>query len=296
MTNSSLSDLFDPAFEILMPKRVTAPVVFNSPHSGSTYPDSFIAASKLDATTLRRSEDCFVDELFSGVVGLGAPLMRAHFSRAYLDLNREPYELDPDMFAEPLPEAANTRSLRVAGGLGTIPRVVAEAAEIYAAPLPVAEAHQRIGQLYKPYHRTLLRLLDSYRVRFGAALLIDCHSMPSFNRDRKQPRPDIILGDRFGLSCASDLVDLAEQSFTAMGYSVTRNRPYAGGFITQHYGLPARGFHALQVEINRALYMDEASLAQSANFRALQGDLKKFASQIVEAARMMLSVPRQAAE
>ena len=296
MSGSPISDHFDPAFETLMPDRITAPVVFNSPHSGSVYPDAFIAGSKLDAMTLRRSEDCFVDELFAGVIGLGAPLMRAHFPRAYLDLNREPYELDPDMFAEPLPEAANTRSLRVAGGLGTIPRVVAEAAEIYAAPLPVAEAHQRIEHLYKPYHKSLLGLLNGIHRRLGAALLVDCHSMPSVTRDRQAGRPDVILGDRFGMSCAPEIVDVAERAFASMGYSVIRNRPYAGGFITQRYGLPARGFHALQIEINRALYMDELALTKSTGFKGLKRDLGAFAAKLVEASNALLLAPRYAAE
>ena len=204
MNRPPISSLFDPPFETLAPDAVASPVVFNSPHSGSTYPPSFIATSKLDAKTLRRSEDCYVDSLFEPVVELGAPLMRACFPRAYLDLNREPYELDPDMFSEPLPQAANTRSLRVAGGLGTIPRVVAEAAEIYAAPLPVAEAHARIEHLYKPYHAALTGLLDGmpplFRRRSPGRLPLHAvgHARPAGQPARHGARRPVRNGLRAG--------------------------------------------------------------------------------------------------
>ncbi len=183
----------EPSFEIIEPATIAAPFVFNSPHSGRAYPSDFLATSRLDPLALRRSEDAFVDELFMGVTALGAPLMRAHFPRAYLDVNREPYELDPRMFLEPLPSYANTRSLRVAGGLGTVPRIVAEAEEIYAEPLRLTEALARIEALYKPYHGALKDLVGRVREEFGVCVLVDCHSMPSARRAGEPGvRPDFV--------------------------------------------------------------------------------------------------------
>lgn len=266
-----------PAFDVLTPTRRQLPFVFNSPHSGRSYPSSFISASRLDAAAIRRSEDAYVDELFEWVVSLGAPLIRAHFPRAYLDVNREPYELDPKMFDERLPPYANVRSIRVAGGLGTIARIVGESQEIYRKRLPVNEAISRIESIYKPYHRTLRRLLAETHVSFGYAILVDCHSMPSTIRNPDGgPRPDFILGDRYGTSCSATLVEAAMESLKGMGYTVSRNKPYAGGFITEHYGRPVKGLHALQLEINRALYMDEESLKPHDGFAALSRDLHGF--------------------
>ena len=274
----------DPPFSILDPSVLTSPLVFSSPHSGCVYPASFLAAARLDPQALRRSEDAFMDELFSGVTALGAPLLRAHFPRAYLDVNREPYELDPRMFEGKLPPYANTRSLRVAGGLGTIARVVGEAQEIYARKLPVDEAIRRIEGLYKPYHHALRQLMRRAAERHGLAVLIDCHSMPSTlatstksGRGEDRPEADIILGDRYGTSCGGAIVDLVEFEFRQMGYAVQRNKPYAGGFITEHYGSPGAGFHALQIEFNRALYMDEAKFCKRASFAQLEADIMKMA-------------------
>ncbi|HVV93400.1 MAG TPA: N-formylglutamate amidohydrolase [Hyphomicrobiales bacterium] len=292
-------DPLDPPFEILAPAPdiAAAPVVFNSPHSGARYPAPFLAATRLDALTLRRSEDAFVDELFLPAVGLGAPLMRAHFPRAFLDVNREPYELDPRMFEGRLPADANTRSLRVAGGLGTIARVVGDAQEIYAGRLPVGEALGRIEALYKPYHASLRRLLDDMRRRFGAVLLVDCHSMPSTGLPRDEARrADIVLGDRYGTSCAPFITDRAEQALRALGFAVMRNRPYAGGYITEHYGSPAGGLHALQIEINRALYMDEARHERGPGFAALQAALAGFLGPFIAFVAAELGPLRWAAE
>lgn len=287
----------NPPFDILAPQALLAPVVFNSPHSGARYPASFLAATKLDPLTLRRSEDAFVDELFAGAVDCGAPLMRAHFPRAYLDVNREAYELDPRMFEGRLPASANTRSLRVAGGLGTIARVVGDAQEIYSGRIRVDEALRRIEGLYKPYHAALQALLDGVRAQFGAVLLIDCHSMPSSSSQREpRPRADVVLGDRYGTSCAPALVDFAEQTLQALGYEVARNKPYAGGYITEHYGAPARDCHAFQLEVNRALYMHEAKCERSGRFAAVQADLKVFAGKMLDFARAELEPLRTAAE
>ena len=232
---SESNDELDPPFEIIEPVQWRGPVVFNSPHSGSVYPRAFLTASRLEVTALRRSEDSFVDELALGVVERGYPLMRAHFPRCYVDVNREPYELDPRMFEGRLPSFANTRSMRVAGGLGTVARVVGDAQEIYGQRIPVDDAIRRIEGLYKPYHRALRRLFTRVHRDFGAAVLIDCHSMPSTAGSKdERPRADVVLGDRYGTSCVAAVVETIEATLRAQGYSVSRNKPYDGGFITEH--------------------------------------------------------------
>jgi N-formylglutamate amidohydrolase len=286
-----------PAFEVLTPGAHLLPLVFNSPHSGNQYPETFLASSRLDKAAIRRSEDFCVDELMHKAVALGAPLLKANFPRAWLDVNREPYELDPKMFDGALPPYANVRSVRVAGGLGTIARIVSESEEIYAGPVPVGEALARIEAVYKPYHRTLRDLLVATYGYFGAALLIDCHSMPSSVRGTSpRHRPDIVIGDRYGTSAAPELTDLAAEILTRLGYLVSRNKPYAGGFITEHYGEPARGIHAIQIEINRGLYMDEKTFARTEGFEKLATDLARLAESLGVALEARLPQRREAAE
>ncbi len=270
------------AFDILRPRAQTAPFVFNSPHSGAFYPQRFLDLARLDAHSIRRSEDSFVDDLFSGVADLGAPLLRAHFPRAYLDVNREPWELDPRMFAAPLPPFANSRSARVAGGLGTVPKLVGEGQEIYARKLPLEEAALRIEKIYKPYHDALGALIAATHRTFGIAVLIDCHSMPATIRlPESRIRPDFIIGDRFGMSCRADLSEAAIMHLAARGYTVAHNKPYAGGFITEHYGRPARGIHALQIEINRSLYMNETKLVPNEGYDQTRNDLTELAAMLI---------------
>ena len=286
-----------PAFDVLCPADQRLPYVFNSPHSGRQYSPKFLASSRLDETSIRRSEDAYVDDLFAHVVPLGAPLLRAHFPRAYLDVNREPYELDPKMFDGRLPPYANIRSIRVAGGLGTVARIVSENHEIYRHRLPVDEALNRVEEIYKPYHSTLRRLLAQTHVTFGYSVLIDCHSMPSTVKcQTTDTRPDFVLGDRYGTSCNSDLTDFAYTILKNMGYSVSRNKPYAGGFITEHYGRPASGLHALQIEINRGLYMDETTHRPSAGFGDLFNSLKEFARELTSMPDAALPADSIAAE
>jgi N-formylglutamate amidohydrolase len=290
-------DELDPPFEILDPARCRGPALFNSPHSGSVYPRAFLSTSRLDVATLRRSEDSFVDELIAGVVARGDPLMRAHFPRCYVDVNREPYELDPRMFEGRLPSFANTRSMRVAGGLGTVARVVGDSQEIYAQRIPVDDALRRIESLYKPYHRALRRLFTRMHRDFGAAVLIDCHSMPSTAGAKdERPRADIVLGDRYGTSCVAAVAETIEEVLRTRGYVVSRNKPYAGGFITEHYGNPAVGLHAVQLEINRALYMDERRYERSASFAAVAADLELLADRLAEIPLQELRPYRAAAE
>jgi N-formylglutamate deformylase len=268
-----------PYYEVVRPDVQTEPFVFNSPHSGRLYGEDFLAAARLDRKSIRRSEDHYVDLLYAPVTELGAPMLKAHFPRAWLDVNREPYELDPRMFDSPLPPHANTGSLRVAGGLGTIPRLVAENAEIYRGRLSLAEGLDRIEKVYRPYHACLRRLIAQTHVRFGIAVLIDCHSMPAGLRATgSNVRPDFIVGDRYGSSAAHDLSRVAVAILSGLGYEVARNKPYAGGFITEHYGRPARGLHALQIEINRGLYIDEKTLEPTRGFARLQADLAHFAA------------------
>jgi N-formylglutamate amidohydrolase len=293
----AIADEFEPPFVVTEPARQAVPFVFNAPHAGAVYPASFLAGSRLDPVTLRRSEDAFVDDLFVPMVSLGAPLMAARFPRAYLDLNREPYELDPRMFEGRLPPFANTRSMRVAGGLGTIPRIVADGQEIYRGRLPVDEGLRRIEWLYKPYHRMLRQLVGRTARIFGHAVLIDCHSMPSTSVNREDgAKADIVLGDRYGTSCAGVLTDLVDVTLRSRGYSVVRNKPYAGGFITEHYGEPSLGRHALQIEINRTIYMDERTLARKPGFDTLRQDLTEVFATVTREIEGDLTPRRIAAE
>jgi N-formylglutamate amidohydrolase len=250
------------------------PLVLASPHSGSDYSADFVAASRLDPLTLRRSEDSYVDELFAAAPRLGAPLLAASFPRAYLDVNREPYELDPTMFSDALPSFVNARSPRVRMGLGTIARVVASGEEIYAGKLCFAEAQRRIDALYHPYHRVLRGLLAETEERFGGYLLVDCHSMPSAaGATDGRAAPDIVLGDCHGSACAARIVEAARTCLVERGFAVALNAPYAGGFTTGHYGHPTLGRHALQIEINRGLYMDERSYRRNAAFAPLAAEM-----------------------
>jgi len=287
--------LFDPPFAVDEPDSQTLPYVFNTGHSGAVYPASFLAASRLDSLSLRKSEDAHVDRLFAPVVGLGAPLLRANFPRAYLDVNREPFELDPRMFEGRLPPYANTRSMRVAGGLGTVPRVVADGQEIYAGRIAAAEAVARIETLYKPYHRILRGLIQRTARSYEHCILIDCHSMPSTSLGRDEAKADVVLGDRYGTACAPELTGAFEAQFQAHGFRVVRNKPYAGGFITEHYGEPNLGRHALQIEVNRALYMNESSLALTAGFADLARSLRTIIA-TVATETADLRPPRMAAE
>jgi N-formylglutamate deformylase len=267
-----------PVSEVREPLQLTCPLVFNSPHSGRHYPVEFLRQTRLDRVLIRKSEDMHVDELFALVLRAGAPLHIANFPRAYVDVNREPYELDPRMFDGALPAQANIGSPRVAGGLGSIPRVVGEGMEIYGHRLPVDEALGRIEYVYKPFHRRLRLLLNRSYQRFGQTILLDCHSMPSLVRPNNHSIcPDIIVGDRFGMSANPDIIEAAVSCLRSLGFSVVRNKPYAGGYITEHYGRPARGYHALQIEINRGLYMDEDRQMLTSGFGSLQASFDRFA-------------------
>ena len=271
--------VIEESFDVLSPLNQLAPIVFASPHSGTAYPTDFIANSPLDLLALRRSEDSYVDRLFSSAPEHGLPLLRAIFPRAFIDPNREPFELDPSMFEDTLPGYVNTGSMRVTAGLGTIPRVVSSGKEIYSDKLQFSEAAQRINNIYRPYHKMLKTLLDNTRQKFGCYVLIDCHSMPSVggahDPDAGHHRPDIVLGNCFATACNEYVINFVEKIFEGFGYRVSRNKPFAGGFTTHHYGSPQGGLHALQIEINRALYMDEKSIKPNEGIKKLNDDISE---------------------
>jgi len=245
-----------------LPDRQTVPLVVASPHSGSIYPTEFLAQVAVPLAALRRAEDAFVERLFGAAPLLGIPLLAARFPRSYVDANREPYELDPAMFEGPLPRPLNHRTTRVAAGLGMIPRVAASGEPIYRGRVPAETIEQRLETCWRPYHLALSGLVEETYQMFGAALLVDAHSMPSsvsnLGARERDARVDIVLGDNHGGACAPELVELAEHWLSGQGLKVLRNQPYAGGFTTQRYGRPSLSRHALQIEINRGLYMDEA--------------------------------------
>jgi len=282
-------DLFDTVLHIAAPAVQSIPLVLASPHSGRDYPREFVAQSALDAQTLRRSEDSFVDELFAAAPEKGAPLLSAQFPRAYLDVNREPYELDPAMFEDVLPDYVLTDTPRVAAGLGTIARQVASGSEIYRHKLRFAEAERRIHALYRPYHLALGELIQQTKTRFGRCMLLDCHSMPSIggpaDSDSGTERVDFVLGDCFGRSCAPEVTDWVERFLHQSGYCVIRNSPYAGGYTTRHYGNPGNGVHALQIEINRRLYMNEISHHKHEGFDGLRRHLTLLLDRIAASLR-----------
>lgn len=275
---------------VLRPVRQTVPVIFASPHSGRDYPADFVAAARLDPLNLRRSEDSFVDELFSAAPDYGAPLVAATFPRAFCDANREPWELDPAMFADQLPPWVNTTSPRVGAGLGTIARIVASGEAIYRGKLPFAEAERRVREFWQPFHDTLTALISGTTALFGAALLIDCHSMPSHGASRSNGKAtDFVLGDAHGTACNPRITQFIERRLTELGYVVRRNDPYAGGYITRHYGRPRECVHAVQLEIARELYMDETRIERLPRLASVRQDMATLIESIAHDAGRLLA-------
>ncbi len=274
------------AYHLARPAARTTSVVFASPHSGRDYPGSFLRRTVLDAYAVRSSEDAYVDLLFETVPEHGAPFLMACAPRAYLDLNRGADELDSALIEGVRRSAHNPR---IASGLGVIPRVVANGRQIYRGKLSLVEAHHRIANYWRPYHDQLQTLLDESNNAFGEAILIDCHSMPHEALESVGPpgtaRPDIVLGDRFGAAAGCGIMEHVEAAFSSAGLRVARNMPFAGAFITQHYGRPSRGQHAIQVEIDRALYMDERSLEPHAGFEDFKALLNGVIAELVEIGR-----------
>ncbi len=275
-----------PPYLVLAPAEQTVPLVVASPHSGRDYAAAFVASARLTPLDLRRSEDSFVEELFASAPEHGAPLLCAQFPRAFCDPNREAWELDPAMFADPLPDWVNTTSPRVGAGLGTIARIVTSGETIYRGKLRFAEAEERIRACWQPYHDALAGLIAATQDRFGCCLLIDCHSMPAGGG--RLNGPDFVLGDAHGTACTPRVTRLVEDLLTSNRYAVRRNDPYAGGYVTRHYGRPREGVHALQIEVARRLYMDEASLNKAEGFPLLKQRLGALIGQVAAASAALL--------
>ncbi len=274
------------AYHLRRPRVRSTSVIFASPHSGRLYPDDFLERAVLDAAEIRSSEDAFVDELFACAPEHGAPLLSAGVPRAYVDLNRAPEELDPALIDGVRRSAHNPR---IASGLGVIPRVVANGRAIYAGKLTLAEAHRRLSTCWRPYHDQLQTLIDESHRTFGEAILIDCHSMPHEALDNVMhpgaARPDVVIGDRFGAAAAARIVERIEAALTGAGLRVVRNMPFAGAYVAQHYGRPSRRQHAVQIEIDRALYMDEGTIERSADFPAFRALMDDVVRQIADIGR-----------
>ncbi len=274
------------AYNLHLPEDRNTSVVFASPHSGRDYPEAFLRQALLDERQIRSSEDAYVDQLFHAVPSAGAPLICARAPRAYVDLNRAPEELDPALIEGIRRKSHNAR---VASGLGVIPRVVANGRPILRGKISLTEAHQRISNYWRPYHDRLQTLLDESQNTFGEAILIDCHSMPHEALENVGPpgsaRPDVVLGDRFGAAAASEIVDQIEAAFSKSGLRVARNMPFAGAYIAQHYGRPSRRQHAVQIEIDRSLYMDEKTLEPNEHFEAFRAVLTGVIADLVAIGR-----------
>jgi N-formylglutamate amidohydrolase len=269
----------EPPYVLIEPFRRTTSLIYTSPHSGRRYPRELLMASRVGLASLRRSEDAYVDELFAGAAAHGAPILCAAVARAYVDLNRDPTELDPSMFMEH--PGVLTATPRVQAGLGAIPRIAGDGQEIYWRKLPVGEAERRLSAVHRPYHAVLANLVEETKADFGCAVVIDCHSMPSAARGPQQP--DIVLGDRFGASCHPSITAMVEATLRRFGYRVARNTPFAGGHTTQTYGRPNRKTHALQIELNRSLYLDERTLERGPGFKRVHADMARLAATLAEA-------------
>ena len=271
------------SYEVLHPKKHTSCVIFASPHSGRDYPWSFLRKTVLDKHVIRTSEDAFVDRLFDCAPQFGASFLKAGAPRAFVDLNRNADELDPALIDG---VRRGSHNPRIASGLGVIPRVVAAGRSIYHGKISYDEAQRRITQYWRPYHEMLQKLMDSAIQRHGQAVLIDCHSMPheAMNGVAKSGirRPDVVLGDRFGASAAGEVVDRLEAAFSAAGFVVTRNAPFAGAYITQAYGRPSKGQHAVQVEIDRSIYMNEHLIRPNENFAQVQMALRDVVQEVAQ--------------
>ncbi|WP_299143493.1 N-formylglutamate amidohydrolase [uncultured Tateyamaria sp.] len=275
------------AYDVLHPEKRTSCVVFASPHSGRDYPWSFLRRTQLDEKTIRSSEDAFVDQLFDMVPQMGAPLLKAGAPRAFVDLNRSADELDPALIEGVRRQGHNPR---IASGLGVIPRVVANGRVIYRGKLSMREAERRIDLYWRPYHHMLQKLLDGAHLAHGQAVLIDCHSMPHEAMDGiargGMARPDVVLGDRFGAAAGSDMVEIVEAAFANAGFTVARNAPFAGAYVTQAYGRPSRNQHAIQVEIDRSLYMNERLIRPNGDFDAVRARLRRVVADITTIGQM----------
>ncbi|GGX74048.1 N-formylglutamate amidohydrolase [Litorimonas cladophorae] len=255
-------------------------VIFASPHSGSIYPTDFLKRSKLSAHQLRKNEDIFIDHLFHSAVQAGAPFLRAVFPRVLVDVNRASEEVHPDWSDALGMDPLEQPTPRAAAGLGVIPTYLSESLAIYSRTPTMDDVRARLDTLYHPYHAALKALLNQSLSRFGRALLVDCHSMPGFSQMGAR-RPDIILGDRFGTACHADTLEQFRHLFVQAGYNVGVNYPYAGGYTTAHYGRPAEGIEAIQIEINRDIYVNPVTLAPKSGYVQLREDLQSIIQDVI---------------
>lgn len=274
------------SYHLIHPASRSTAVVFASPHSGRDYSWSFLRRTVLDGHTIRSSEDAFVDRLFDSAPDNGAVFLKAGAPRAFVDLNRGEDELDPALIEG---VTKRTNNPRIATGLGVIPRVVANGRAIYHGKLKMDEAQERIETYWRPYHSTLQRLMAENHARFGQAILVDCHSMPreAVAQLARTPggRPDIVIGDRFGASASSEIADRIESAFAYAGFNVARNAPFAGAYVLRQYGRPSKGHHAVQIEIDRSIYMNEAKVEPNANFGRIKSVLRSITAEIAEIGR-----------
>lgn len=281
-SRAAASELAEPPFVLVEPLRRKSPLLLASPHSGRRYPRALLDQATASMQALRRAEDAYVDALFAQAPQAGAPLLCATVARAYVDLNRDPAELDPAMFEGGLaPLPLRTKSPRVQAGLGVIPRLAGDGGEIYAAKLCPSEAGRRLSAVHTPYHAALTGQMEENFALFGCAVLLDCHSMPSCARGPFAP--DVVLGDRFGAAADPELINRTEQALKRLGYKVARNTPFAGGYGAERYGRPAQGWHALQIELSRSLYLNERTLEPSSDFDQVRRDMHRLVECLVDA-------------
>lgn len=270
-------EAFTPAIRLERPETITSPYIFCSPHSGHHYPADFISRSHYPLNVLRRNEDAYIDTLFSPAYKNGAPLLSARFPRCFVDVNRAPNELPQAWLAK-----NETPTARAAAGLGVVPTALAENAPIYRRKLKFRAVKPRLEALYYPYHDALKALITDTQARFGHAIIVDCHSMPGFAPSGAR-RADIVLGDRYGTSCTPETITLIERLFAAKGYSVARNHPYAGSYVTSHYGQPHKGVEAIQIEVNRDLYLNPVTIKPKKTYESLAANLSQIIAELIQA-------------
>jgi N-formylglutamate amidohydrolase len=285
------SDFMPCVLEVRRPNGVALPLVFDSPHSGTDYPEDFAHIAPL--SELRKAEDTYVDELFAAAVDHGATFLRALFPRSYVDPNRAADDLDPALIDGewPGPIAPTPKS---ALGLGLLWSRYPPGLPLYGRKLTVAEVRRRIEGYHRPYHDALRRALDETYARFGVVWHIDCHSMPALSNAMAVEgpgvaRPDFTLGDRDGTTCSAELTDFVRQTLTGYGHKVTVNNPYKGAELVRAWSDPAAGRHSLQIEINRRLYMDERTFEKTAGFGLLRADLTRLIAASADFARARLT-------